>query len=292
MSVVAAACSEEIIRTFQGLSSEVEWRMFDAALSNVSTLLDLLTGADWVINCIGITKPYIHEDKSAETARAIRINALFPHFIAEAASIAGFKVLQVATDCVFSGTRGKYGEQDQHDALDVYGKTKSLGEVRSEGMHHVRASVIGPEPLRHAFLLNWFLNQPAGSSVNGFTNHDWNGITTLHFARICHGIIRQRLTCGYLQHVIPSGVASKAELLRCFAQSYHRPDIQVLPTEGPTKVDRTLATSNPTLNHKLWEAAGYPEPPTVAEMVSELAEFDGRFLEQKLASVSETSSRR
>jgi dTDP-4-dehydrorhamnose reductase len=287
LSVVATARSQEVMRDFQNLSEEVEWRLLNADHSTVSSLLDFLAGADWVINCIGITKPYIHEDKPAETDRAIRINALFPHRIAEAASIAGFQVLQIATDCVYSGTKGKYVEQDQHDALDVYGKTKSLGEVRSESMHHLRVSIIGPEPLRHAFLLEWFLNQSSGSSVKGFTNHEWNGITTLHFARLCHGIIRHRLNCGYLQHVLPNDAVSKAELLQCFAHSYHRPDIQVLPIEAPTTVDRTLGTSNPSLNQKLWEAAGCSPPPTVEQMVGELAQFDGRFLGQKFASASD-----
>jgi len=287
LSVLATARSEEVIGNFQHLAGEVEWRFMDADQASVSTLLELLDGAQWVINCIGITKPYIREDRPAETERAIRINALFPHHLADAARIGGFQVLQIATDCVFSGMRRNYVEHDQHDALDIYGKTKSLGEVRSEGMHHLRVSIVGPEPLRHAFLLDWFLNQAIGNSVKGFTNHEWNGVTTLHFARICHGVIRRGLTCGHLHHVVPSDVVSKAELLRCFARSYGRPDMTIFRTEAETAVNRTLAASNPTFNRQLWEAAGYPQPPTVAQMIDELSEFDGRFLAQKLASASD-----
>jgi len=287
LSVVATARSQEVMRSFQHMSEEVEWRLLNADQASVPNLLELLGEAQWVINCIGITKPYIREDRPAETERAIQINALFPHRLAEAASVAGFQVLQIATDCVYSGTKGNYVERDQHDALDVYGKTKSLGEVRSEGIHHLRVSIIGPEPLRHVFLLDWFLAQSAGQSVKGFTNHEWNGITTLHFARLCHGIIRRRLVCGYLQHVLPSGVVSKAELLRCFARSYHRSDITILPKEAEIAVNRTLATSSPSFNGQLWDAAGYRQPPTVAQMIDELAEFDGRLLEQKFASASD-----
>jgi hypothetical protein len=76
---------------------------------------------------------------------------------------------------------------------------------------------------------------------------------------------------------------SKAELLQSFARSYRRTDIEILPTEASTSVDRTLGTANPSFNHELWQAAGYAHPPTVAQMVSELAEFDARFPEHKLA---------
>jgi dTDP-4-dehydrorhamnose reductase len=283
LSVLATVRSETVSSHFQALAPKVEWRLLNADQATVPALIDMFAGSDWVINCIGITKPYIREDRTSETDRAIRINALFPHRLAEAAGTVGAQVLQIATDCVFSGAKGKYVEQDPHDALDVYGKTKSLGEVRSEGMHHLRVSIIGPEPLRHAFLLDWFLTQSTGNSVKGFTNHDWNGVTTLHFARICRGIVREGLNCGYLQHVVPSGLVSKAELLQCFAHSFQRQDVQIVPVAAPTKVDRTLETSNSGFNLQLWEAAGYQQPPTVAEMVSELATFDAQFHEQKFA---------
>ena len=128
-------------------------------------------------------------DDPAGVERAIRINALFPHQLARAAHRHGVRLIQIATDCVFSGSRGKYTEADDHDALDVYGKTKSLGELHVPGALNIRCSIIGPEGKGRTSLMEWFLAQPAGSTVNGFTHHLWNGVTTLQFARLCERII-------------------------------------------------------------------------------------------------------
>lgn len=274
LRVTATLRSADLRRSFQGCCPSAEWRMLD--IDDPAGLLELLDGAEWVINCIGVIKPHINENSSAEIERAIRVNALFPQVLARQAENCGVHVLQIATDCVYSGTKGKYLEQDKHDALDVYGKTKSLGEVGSPNMHHLRVSVIGPEPLKHVSLLDWFLKQPVGSTITGYTNHEWNGITTLHFARLCHGVIQEGLRLKLLQHIVPSGTLTKAEMMRRFAETFHREDLEIVRAEANVAADRTLATADKAFNRRMWEAAGYPEPPSVPQMISELAEFDYR----------------
>lgn len=276
-SVSGAVRSNEVARLYQRLYPDVDWQIVDAEVASIPDLLTTVNGAEWIINCIGIIKPHIHEDNAAEIERAIRINALFPYRLSRVAKASGAHVLQIATDCVFSGKRGKYFEQDPHDALDVYGKSKSLGEVHSEYVHHLRVSIIGPEPRKHLSLLDWFLNHPEGTSVRGFINHDWNGITTLQFARLCQGIIINRLVLTHVQHVVPTDVVSKAELLQLCSCYFERQDIRVLPIAAEIPVDRTLATSNPAANQSLWEAAGYQEAPSVSTMIAELSKRDYRF---------------
>ena len=82
---------------------------------------------DYVINCIGITKPYCHDDNMSEVKNAIYVNSLFPRKLDDFAATKVFRVIQLASDCVYSGNKGTYKEDDPHDPLDVYGKTKSLG---------------------------------------------------------------------------------------------------------------------------------------------------------------------
>jgi dTDP-4-dehydrorhamnose reductase len=247
----------------------------------VKEIANILGDAKWAVNAIGVTKPYIHDDNAAEVEQAVAVNALFPHLLSRAAEQSGCRVLQIATDCVFSGIRGHYIERDSHDPLDVYGKTKSLGEVHSSNVYHLRCSIIGPEPKEPVFLMEWFLRQPRNSGVSGYTNHQWNGVTTLHFAKVCHGVIKRGLDLPHVHHVVPSGAVSKAELLQCFGHDYRRQDVTITPTEAKTVVDRTLATINESLNRQLWEAAGYTTPPSVPEMVAELAKFDYHFCQEK-----------
>lgn len=252
----------------------IEWRLFDVEEDDDERLADIATGVDWVINCVGKTKPYTHDDNPAEIERALKVNCLFPYRLARAASNA--KVLSIATDCVFSGLRGDYTESDTHDALDVYGKTKSLGESYLPNAYNLRCSIIGPEAKSTAFLLEWFRQQPKHAEVNGFTNHQWNGVTTLHFARICHGIIKDDLLLPHIQHVIPADTISKADLLTCFAHNYERTDVRINPVEAPTIVNRVLRTENQELNRSLWRSAGYVSPPPVPQMVAEMARFNFR----------------
>jgi dTDP-4-dehydrorhamnose reductase len=205
------------------------------------------------------------------------VNALFPLLLATAAERANARVIQIATDCVFSGTRGSYREDSPHDALDVYGKTKSLGEVSSPHVHHLRASIIGPEPKEHKFLLDWFLGQARGAIIDGFTNHDWNGVTTLHFARVAAGAVAARTPLPELHHLIPSGRITKAEMLDAFAVSYRRHDLKINKVAASSTIDRTLETNDKGLNTMLWDGAGYFAPPTVETMIAELAQFNVPF---------------
>lgn len=235
------------------------------------------TRADWIVNAIGVIKPYIRDDDSSSVERAISVNGMLPHRLAAHARKTGARVLQIATDCVYSGTKGGYTERDAHDALDVYGKTKSLGEVHAPGFHGLRCSIIGPEGRSRRSLLEWFLGQPRGAKVNGFTNHLWNGVTTLHFARLVHGAIRDDLALPALQHVVPADTISKADLLQVFAEYYRRTDVTISPGPAKEAVDRTLGTLAPAENERLWRSAGYERPPSIRDMVRELSEWSYPF---------------
>lgn len=224
---------------------------FDAELPD----FELLKTKDWVINCIGVIKPYCDD-----VQRAITVNALFPHLLPA-------NTIQIATDCVYSGKKGGYVESDPHDALDVYGKTKSLGEASH--IKNLRCSIIGPELKNHISLLDWFLQQ---KQANGFTNHLWNGITTYHFVKITEGVIREGIELPHLLHIVPADKVTKAELLRLIGK-YFKHEIPITEMEAPEAVDRTLATNKPDMNRALWKAAGYKKPPTIEQMIRELSEL-------------------
>ena len=278
-ALTATVRTEALADRGRKILPSVHWRIFDAMRSSHGELLDVLAGAQWVINGIGIIKPYARDDHPCEVENAIWVNALFPRELAAAASEIGVRVLQIATDCVFSGRQGRYKETDPHDALDVYGKTKSLGEVARPGFHCLRCSIVGPELKAFASLLEWFRHQSTNATIKGFTNHQWNGVTTLHFAALCAGIIKENVPLEGLQHVIPAGTVSKYEMLRLFSEELQRPDIAILPVEAGIVVDRTLDTIDGCRNRRLWAAAGYSDPPSIPQMIAELGRFDYRFQE-------------
>lgn len=274
LAVTGTVRSESLVGAVQKRLPGVEWRLFDGERACSGSDLEVLSGYDWVINCIGVTKPLIRDDHAPDVERAVQINTVLPYRLGVRIAHDGGRMLQIATDCVYSGARGAYREDDPHDALDVYGKTKSLGEARYPGVHHLRCSIVGPEPKDFRFLLEWFRRQSRHARVKGYTNHRWNGITTLHFAKLGLGIIKTGLTLPAVQHVVPGDTVTKEELLREFARWYRREDIEIEGVAATSTVDRTLGTGRPDVNRTIWQAAGYPEPPRVSEMVGEVSRHD------------------
>ena len=69
----------------------------------------------------------------------------FPHQLAQICREKNIRLIHMSTDCVFSGNKGIYTENDPSDADDLYGKTKFLGEVDYPGCLTIRTSIIGRE---------------------------------------------------------------------------------------------------------------------------------------------------
>lgn len=225
---------------------------------------------DWIVNCLGVTKSHINPKSPDSVKQATLVNSVYPNLLAEKASLYGVKVLQVATDCVFSGAKGSYVESDLHDPLDVYGKTKSLGEADSDYVMHLRCSLVGPEAAgRSTLFFEWINNLDYESRIRGFTNHYWNGLTSDAFADIALKIIGNDLFKPGLHHLVPADSVSKFSLIQLLLRELGRDDVHVEAFEHEKKVDRTLATSNPAFNQSLFGAAGFQEPPSVAFMLEE-----------------------
>jgi len=224
---------------------------FDA----LSTSLDELPlDMDYVINCIGIIKPFMAADPEA----AIKINALFPWQLASWCQAHNSKLIHITTDCVFSGKKGKYVESDLHDALDAYGKSKSLGECTSKAMV-LRTSIIGEDIRKDASLIAWAKSQ-RGKTVNGFSTHLWNGVTTKEYAKICDKIISNGWYRAGLFHIFAKDDVSKLQMIKYFNKKFNLG--LTIVDKKPDPVDRTMRTEK--------ELCARLEIPTVEQMIKEI----------------------
>ena len=133
---------------------------------------------DVVINCAGLIKPLCKD------VAAIYTNSVAPHLIAGACSTYKSRMIHVSTDCVFSGSKGNYSETDYPDALDLYGRSKLLGEIYDRpDVLTIRTSFIGKEPKEQKYgLVDWFLSQKG--EVNGYTNAHFTGLTNTALAEV------------------------------------------------------------------------------------------------------------
>jgi dTDP-4-dehydrorhamnose reductase len=210
---------------------------------------------DVVINCVGLTK---HHQQSEDPQLALPVNALLPHRLADLCAANGARLIHVSTDCVFAGSRGDYRESDPPDAMDVYGKSKHLGEVDYPHAVTLRTSTIGHELHSANGLLEWFLAQEA--ECKGYACATFSGLTNREFARVVRDFVIPNTALRGLYHV--GGMAiNKFDLLGLIADTYsksihiHRDDTFVM--------DRSLNTQ------RFCEVTGYM-PPAWVDMIREM----------------------
>ncbi len=189
---------------------------------------------DVVVNCVGIIK---QRREATDPVPSIVVNALHPHRLAALLARWQGRLVHVSTDCVFSGSRGAYREDDAADATDLYGRSKLLGEVVDrDNAVTLRTSIIGRELKDHASLLDWFLAQEHGT-VHGYSRHWWSGVTTNHLARLIGDVVAAHPALCGLYHV-SSGRISKHDLLVRLRDAL-RLDVEIVPDDGPV-LDRSL----------------------------------------------------
>lgn len=183
--------------------SGVDVRVMDQMMETVADF-----EPEAIVNCVGIVK---QRGEAKASLPSIQINALLPHRLALIARANRCRLVHMSTDCVFSGRKGAYTEDDVADAEDLYGRSKLLGEVIEPGCITLRTSIIGPELSRKTGLLEWFLTQ-RGKRIAGFRRAIYSGFTTLEMSRIIENLLVKHPEASGLYHV-SSDPISKFELL-------------------------------------------------------------------------------
>lgn len=208
-------------------------QLFDVSREPLSSLdRYITTGESVVINCI------VHEVKSSDYVQTIAVNALFTRQLGFYCAQRNIRLIHISTNAVFSGKKGDYLENDVPDPTDLYGISKLLGE-NDNGMV-LRTSIIGHERLTKKYLLEWVISQKGGC-VNGFSNHYWNGMTTLALAEAIGEILDDGLYAQGIFHLYSPEKLSKLALLTIINEVYHL-DLDINPVEEKEYCDRTLSS--------------------------------------------------
>jgi dTDP-4-dehydrorhamnose reductase len=230
----------------------------DGDARNIAFLTDLISKGkyDSVINCIGILNQQAEDNK----ALASFLNGYFPHFLADVTKNTDTQVIHMSTDCVFSGIKGQYTEDDFADGRTFYDRSKALGELNDDKNITLRNSIIGPDINPKGIgLMNWFMQQ--NSEVNGFAKSLWTGQTTLQLAKTMEVAATQRATGLY--NTVPKDNISKYDLL-CLLNKYLRNDsIKINKVDGIC-ADKSLKRTKFDFDYLI---------PDYEVMVSEMAEW-------------------
>jgi dTDP-4-dehydrorhamnose reductase len=184
------------------------------------------------INCIGIVKQCTESD---DPFTAIPINALLPHRLANLCTLVGARLIHMGTDCVFSGSNGMYTEADIPDAVDLYGRSKLLGELSYPHTITLRTSIVGHELSGNTSLVNWFLSQEG--SVKGFVKAVFSGLPAVEIAAVIRDHVIPRPDLHGLYHLSASPI-NKFDFLKLVGQIYEK-DIEIV-ADSQLTIDRSL----------------------------------------------------
>lgn len=145
-----------------------------------------------------------------------KVNSVFPILLSYFCELYNCKLIHPTTDCVFSGQTGNYKENDIHDVVDKYGLSKSIGEKINGCI--IRTSIIG-ENKNGISLVEW-VKKNKNSTVSGYTNHYWNGITCLQYAKIILYMITNNIYWSGVRHIYSPDTVSKSELIGMINKQY------------------------------------------------------------------------
>lgn len=206
----------------------------------------LKTKPDYVINCVGLVKQL---KESNEPLFALPLNSILPHRLEKLCALVSAKLIQISTDCVFTGKKGNYSELDVADATDIYGRSKLLGEVNTKNSVTLRTSIIGHELRGARSLVDWFLSQKG--SIEGFSRAVFSGLPTCELAHVIKDVVIPNPKLSGLYHVSADPI-NKYELLKKISRIY---DFEIEINENNNFViDRSLNSS------KFKEETGYAPP--------------------------------
>jgi dTDP-4-dehydrorhamnose reductase len=180
-----------------------------------------------VINCAGITPSHTIVNEM------IRINSIVPYKITQWAEHMGIRVLHISTDCVFSGNSGYNPVERNPDPIDIYGRSKLLGEVKSEWVSNIRTSFIGLE----SGLLAWLIANK-GQKIDGWSEAYWTGTSNTILSKALLDIVDHNTHLKNIEHFAVAKGESKYDLLWHLNKAL-KLDCEITPVKEP-KIFRAL----------------------------------------------------
>ena len=227
----------------------------------ITDSLDLLldnTTPDIIINCAGITSRRGVEDNIVNTGL---LNSELPHKLDSWANLNSKKLIHFSTDCVFSGNRGNYLDNDFADADDIYGKSKALGEVDSPNTLTLRCSMIGRELYNFTELFEWLLKNK-NKKIEGYSNTFYSGITTVRMGIILNQILKKNLNLSGIYNISSTPI-SKFDLLIKLSNAFNL-NVEV-------KQNTNNKSNKVLISEKFTEITGI-YPPNWDDLISEFKE--------------------
>ena len=219
-----------------------------------------------VINCVGIIK---QQRGAKDPLTTLPINSILSHRLSNLCRLAKARLILVSTDCVFSGKKGNYLENDIPDAIDLYGRSKLLGEIHdSEHVFTMRTSIIGHELNSNYSLVDWFLSQTG--KVNGYSKAIFTGFPTVELANIIKEYIIPKPSLYGIYHISASPI-NKYKLLH-LVKTHYQKEIEIIDNHD-VRIDRSLNSD------KFKNETGY-NPPSWEVLIQKMFAYKKEYMDK------------
>lgn len=276
-------------------------QIFDAFTDPITKLEQILkpnlNNRSIVFNAIGII-PSASNKYTLTPSEYIKINGKFPHELSSLCIKYGSKMIHPTTDCVYTGKIGldqlnfsdstsvessyaisySYNELDIHDDISIYGFTKSTGEPTNCTV--IRTSIIGEEVNNKRSLIEW-VKQNTNKEINGYTNHYWNGITCLQYAKLVEAIINNNIFWNGVRHIFSPTTVSKYQLVSMINDTY-KLNIKINKYAFPENNNKSLST--------IYKENSMFNIPELSQQIMELKEFSSQLFNDNINNIIPTDN--
>lgn len=227
-------------------------------VTNFSRLEEIIVNSnyDLIVNAVGI----LNKDAEINKDQTVLVNSYLPHFLVKITKNMKTKIIHISTDCVFSGLKGNYKEDDLKDGNTFYDISKSLGEINDDKNATLRTSIIGPDSNVNGIgLFNWFMKQDR--ELNGFTKSIWTGITTITLAKAIEKAYEQNLIGLY--NLVNNTPISKFSLVSIFNEVFKENKLIINEVDGNVQ-NKSLVDTRKDFDFVV---------PTYEEMIKEMRDW-------------------
>jgi dTDP-4-dehydrorhamnose reductase len=215
----------------------------------------------WVVHCAALTNVEWCEEHPTD---AYQVNVEMSRNLAAAAKRIGAALVYISTDSVFDGKRGNYSEADVPAPVNVYGRSKLMGEeaVREELERTliIRTNIYGWNMQEKQSLAEWIFNRlRSNNRVTGFYDVLFSPLLVNDLSEMIMNMIELDMTGLY--HVAASNSCSKYEFALMLAEVFglEKKLVQKVSIEDSTlKAPRPRITSLGT--DKISQVLGMPMP--------------------------------
>lgn len=129
---------------------------------------------DWIIHCAAIVDlKFCESNPDVANATHVKSTELLSRYNPHS------KFIYISTDSIFDGAKGNYSEEDEANPLNVYAKTKLLGELAVRKNHLAyyifRLNIFGQNSPGGSSLFEWaYKSLVQGENIFGFKNVIFN----------------------------------------------------------------------------------------------------------------------